>query len=906
MGKYDHMLSMGLESFRTLQEENKLTVLSTLDTLTLDSMLPGDVDIQIYAEDITINSQVMLKNACISAHQIQWDCKTDIDLSGKNGEDAKGINMDPAVIPGASGEDGSPGGNLFIYMESGQPDDLLPPVVSEGGAGGRGQEGTSKSAGGDGGNGGNGGNVYILYKHPLTQILQELEFAYSLKGPEKKQKLEELIDRIDWDEPCYRSMKRHIDQYKKDKKVEACIIGLSSGIAIMMQTTHSNFKISVNGGAYGTYGDGTPSGKNGEWGKTGAKDIIRFSKLSALTAKVLPPAKPVHSAQCRMLLEKAKIMYFAMRNENMQDVAYILQKLVERTEVFRDLNSKNPILDLYCDDSRGLAELQSIHMEASGLLNNLKNGLDYFGNDARFVPLASFAFYNGIQKELINNFKIIEDAFHKYYEALKHDKSSMDVLKTIAEQLGENIKNKETEMRKLKADLFSTSEQINSYQGQTSYLKDNLVKKIDDFKEIIAKHFTFSLKDAQMALSTLVNSPTSAQKWVDTFLKMGGSKLENINDDIGKEVNRKYIINKMKSVSGNISSIIISFKQEYDGSIAFDELSACKLLASESDLFGMLNAFYEQFPGALAELKKCFSEYVSAVVSRNSQIILYNTICSSFIQVSSELKSNRQKLEKVKQEEFQKLNPNLPEVAALVSQMYYMARCDLMETMTLTARAYRLWSLNDENIISKMYKNNPSELNHSFFVKHQSDFIKAYQTAVEQFGRNASAFPARRDQRGIEVELTQAQTELLKINHTVFVTINPALFQTSKLENPFYGYYNIRIGNVRVWADGAKTSDDKLHIGITHTGSSHYVNAYNQLLTFRHNPVSASFQYKTDTKEIFREGDMGWTDDEKKYALTSPFTTWKISIRNENNIGLDLSKLSKIVMEFHGKSYPMP
>lgn len=898
------MLSMGLENFRVVQEREELIILSTLDNWTLDSKLPGKTDIHVYAEDVTINSSVKLRNAYISAHQILWDNEACINLSGINGTSAQGVNMQPEKS-GSTGGCGGSGGTFFIYMESGQPEHLLLPVIADGGSGGRGQEGTLNTAGGNGGDGGNGGNVYVLYRHPYTKFVEELEFVNNLKGETKRRELEAFIARANWEAPCCKTMKIHVDRYRTDKDAEACIAGLAMSASVIVETAPSEFILSADPGEYGTRGEGTPSGENGKRGMPGVKNVIRFTKLSSFSSNVLPPVKPIHVVQCRMLLEKASLMYFSMRDETVQDVALVLQKLVERTEVFQDRESKNPLLSLYKNEE--LEELYSIHREAAGLLNNIKNGLDYFGYDARFVPLASFSFYQEIQNQLIDSFMAIDKGFHKYYEDLKGNKASMDVLDTVIGQLEKTIKQNGEALEKLKADLSETGKQISSYQSPISYLRNNLISKINDFEDIISKHFALNLKDAQMALSTLVNTPTSMQKWVDTFIAMGGNRLINFSDDYGKEINRDYIIAKMKTVSGEISSVITSFKQENDGGLEFDELSACKLLVREDEIFGMLDSFYAQFPDELTELKESFREYVSTVISRNTQIILYNAMFSQFIQVSSERESKCQKLEKVKREGFKKMDPNLPEVASLVSQTYYSARRDLMETLVLTARAYRLWSLNDENIIADMYKKSPPELNCSFLNDCQSGFIKAYRRAVEEFGRNASVFPAEAGQKGIELELTPLQVKSLKHNNTVLVAINPATFQSKKSETPFYGYYNIRIDNVRVWVDGAQTRDNALHVNIQHTGAEQYVNADNKLLAFRHNPVTASFQYNTRTKEIYREGDMGWRDeDAKKYALIGPFTTWRISLKCENNLDLKLSQVSGVVMEFHGRSYAMP
>ncbi|MCL2254851.1 MAG: hypothetical protein FWC09_10455 [Lachnospiraceae bacterium] len=905
MANYDDILSMGLESFRTYENNGVLTVLSTLENLELtDGIIPCDKEVHIYAENVTIKNSLKMLNASISVHQFLTEKDSAIILSGDNGKAAQGINLEKDK-EGLKGGDGAAGGKLTVYAESGHPECLLPTIITNGGNGGYGQEGTAQTAGGDGGNGGSGGFVQILYRHPLTQMALELTALKKLNKTLQEHSLDELIIRYakEWREPSYQTLNKNIEKYHKDKNAVRCLDGLLTSIGILIYTAESNFRLSVNGGSYGVHGTGAPGGKNGLLGNAGQKEIVRFELLADFSGNT-QAAAPMHLAQCRMLLEKVKLMYFASASlsGDEQEIIFTLQKLTERLELFNGLKAENPLLALYTKEN--IEEFQNIYKEAAGLLNNIKNGLDYFGHDPRFVPLASFSFYREIVGQLVDNFKVIEDSFNKYYQDLKENKATMEALETVISQFENEIKSNKELIEKIKSELFAGAEQINFYQNQTGFLNEDLLAKINSLANIIEKYFKFSLKDVQMAISTLVSSPDSIKKWTETIIKMGCNHLENISDDYGKDINRKYIVTKIRNVSGTIMTLIDDFKQENDGKLAFDELSATKLLAAESEIFSLLNSFYEQFPAELTELKNCFREYASVVLNRNSQILLYNALSSRLLQTSAQLKSNNQKLNKVKQESFQKLNPNLPEVAAMFSQMYYAARRDVMEVMSLTARAYRFWSLSEENIIAKLYDKAPKELNHAFFTKHQFDFVKAYQKAVEDFGRNASLFPARKGGQGIMFKLTAAQIAVLKEKNVVFVTIDPSFSKTSKQESPFFGYYNIRLSTVRVWVEGAVTADDILHVNIMHTGTEGLVNKGDKLLTFRHEPRNASFEYDLKTNKIKRDGVLGLEIDKSTYELIGPFTTWRISIKEEYNSGLNLKEVAGISLEFHGSGYP--
>jgi hypothetical protein len=911
------MLSSGLECYRVLKEDGKLTVLSTLDKLEIgeNKQLPGSfptTDLEIYAEGIELAGPLRCRNAVLSVSSLRADAKkqTEIDVSGEQGTNAVGENMDPNKSPGDPGGNGLNGGNLFLYTEGGDAGTLIPKLLATGGKGGNGQGGTSQTAGGNGGCGGNGGVIQVAYIHPYTGLIKKLENIYQQPASESKQyQTDQLIAAIVTDPTLAGVLAQALKSYEKSRDCDAFILSAVRSLGLLILNTDSKMQLKTEGGAYGVHGVGNPSGKNGAAGLSGKTYKQSLENLSELTELKIP-VKPVHGAQCRMLLEKLKIMYFAMTEKTLPDVASGFQRLVTRTAVFKDLTSGHPLFDIYNNGEkhpcRELTDLQGINAEASGLLNNLKNGLDIFGLRSDYAPTASFSFYRDIQEKLVANFGILEEKYNKYYADMLENKATMDAFKSMTAQLNQTINALDSDIEKEERELFIIAERINTYQLQLVPLHKALLEKIDEFQAIIKKHFQFSLKDFVSVVATVAKQPQNVLGWSKELAQIGMNHMTQLTDDTGKAVDKKLLIDKVRVVEGKVDSIIDTYHQENSGMITVDDMSACKLIAAEEELMGVFSKFYEDFPQELDELEKLFKEYIDAMIGRNTQILLYNTTVSQIILQSASLKNAKAQKEHIDSKKYEEFDPMAPEIAAFVSQMYYSARTDVMKNLSLTARAYQLWSLSEKNLMSAILSKQPKDLNHAFFVKCQSDILGAYQLAVENFGGGAGPFPNKKTQPGIQVSLSHQQIELLKKNHQVTINLQPAFSETSKLENPFCGYYNIRIQTVRAWVNNAQTTDRNLHVKITNLGNDGYVNMDNRLQSFQQAQITTSFEYNLDSKnDIVRDGDMGWKDDSTKgiYALLSPFASWRISIKDDYNPGLNLDAVDEVILEFRGTSY---
>jgi hypothetical protein len=116
---------------------------------------------------------------------------------------------------------------------------------------------------------------------------------------------------------------------------------------------------------------------------------------------------------------------------------------------------------------------------------------------------------------------------------------------------------------------------------------------------------------------------------------------------------------------------------------------------------------------------------------------------------------------------------------------------------------------------------------------------------------------------------------------------------------------------VRVWIDGAKTSNGTLQVHITHTGRETLCDTSGNTYRFTHEPITKLFRYALATKTITEEANFGCaqttsTGTTEIYAAIGPFTTWQIQVKAEENVGLDLSGVTGVQLEFHGTNLAFP
>jgi hypothetical protein len=920
------LLSKADELFQTLVIGDKRLVLSAEDLLTVG--IGTDVsddysaqDVYLYAESMLFSSSLRFKSGVLSSYSVLPTPGSVFSTSGAKGEAAEARKP-----PTTDGEGGKTAGMMRWYSEYFDPDKPYLELAARGGDGGEGKQALGSDPGGNGGDGGAGGKVLAVIVHPYLRLFDRLLAIYKDTNETRKRGDLKLV---------VASMEGTQALNPVRMKLQSALAGTvdtlnrtlrEAGLQLqtMVETWRATFKIDVAGGAYGVWGKGNPAGNNGKPGGPGEAKVVLARSTADLASATLDPFFMIHPVQCSLVLERLKLAYFSadpVKNpDGVTSLASSLRRLRDRTELFTTLAADHAIAKYYADHEdefgalNSVVALKSLNTNAKRLLDQITNGLDYFGMASNDVPLASFSYYggsggdSGLLDKQIALFKTIETAYDVAYDELKSNKAKMDAIRASREQQRQLITNTENDITALRTTLHSVGDVIDSYQVTLPPMKKKIVDKLTEIEDKIKDHFDFNPKSFLSSLSLLAFAPESKLMWGVVIAQTAVSGVTEITDDQGDQVNKDYLVRQLKTIDGSLSSIDEGYKALDDGQLKADDPDAGKLLALEDTLTSTLDKYYNQFPDDLTELKTQYKAYVDAVMARNEQILKYNAIVILLARKHDAVKQARDTLASLADETLDNLKPDLPALTSFVSQTYYASRNLVMETLAKTARSYRFWALSDQNLIALAYQGQSlPKIDSAALAAAQLQILTAHEAAVNAFGSDLAPFPDSDSRKGVIFELNADQVETFKSGQ-VTVPVPLADRHARLKDNPFADMANVRLLVVRVWVDGATSADGNITLDITHTGSEKIVNRDGLIFSFSHDTKDAQFRYSLADNSIQLDGQIGKVtfagsntpEWKSTYALVGPFTYWQIEARDQANDELDLSNVTGVRMEFRG------
>ncbi len=921
------LLSQSLEAFQTCTVNGRLVVVSVLDDFEVgDQSDFGDdfrtQDVLLYAENLLLSSALRMKNGVVSAHALTLTGDDPaFDVAGEPGESPSTPNQDPNSA-GTAGSPGSPGGTLSLYLETSSDTSWSLGLGASGGNGGDGQMGTDKTAGGDGGAAGAGGTVVAVVGVEALNWLDTLRSVYKLdERGAQNEALRELATQIK-DASGPPSLITEIDDAvaASDAQFSAKLEVVALQLQEMGSGVRSDVLVAcdVTAGNPGTYGAGTTNGKTGASAQKGQKSCVTFGTPSDLSEGSWSTFALVHPSQCSRLLEKIKLMYWTLdpvaNPSGVGDLMALMLRLQARTALFAEADDSSALVEFYNEHESeigafgSVAELVSVHQQVTNLLAQVKQGQDLFGYDAAYVPLASLEFYRDVLDSLLEDFEVLEQAYESYFSAVEAQEKNSAAIRATRNAQDQVISQATSENATLKSYVLQTATVIDSYQTILPGLLDNVNSAIDALDTKMQDHFDFNWDNVFSSMQTLAFAPESKFMMLTEGAQFMYDGTTNVTNDQGVPVDKSYVVSQVKAVEGSIDSVSEGYSAMDDGELQCDDPGAGKLVTEEQQFDAVMDQFYSSFPSEIDAVKQAVDAYLTQIQARNNQILNYNAAVVKMESNAQAISDATAQKQVVNQDAIETLDPTLPSMLSYVSGVYYSAREQVMRTLDLTARAYKFWALSDSDLISTAYGGNTlPTINYSTLVAASTTILEAYSQAVEGFGTNSSSFPAQSSQNQFIVEANELQVQLFQELGGAMLDVAPATPSTTRTESPFADMANVRVNKVRAWVDGAKTTNGTLRLRITHTGRETIVNTTGESYAFDHSPVDKLFEFDIATGEVLLEADFGVENtssgSSNTYAALGPFTSWYVQAKADDNIGLDLSEVTGLRLEFHGTSF---
>ncbi|KAF4434166.1 serine protein kinase [Fusarium austroafricanum] len=598
-----------------------------------------------------------------------------------------------------------------------------------------------------------------------------------------------------------------------------------------------------------------------------------------------------------------------------------------------------------------VSDLAQIRAQAGLYLCNIAHGKDIFGHDgggkdpgARWVPRLQYMQYaKAITKSLPPLKKLVISIAAQ--QGTQQDPQSN--VRLLADSVQAHIETLQQQIQLTTSStgpLNSAGSQIQQYTPALKAMRAIIQVQVAALTDEVQTSWNFNPSDIINGITQLTSSLDELVAGLSIFSGLYTS-FTTIEGDDGSDVNKQYVIKQFDSAGKDLGKLNETVKMTASGTYSVDDPGATKLIADEKTLKDLLDKFEGALDaGKVKDLKKTLYEYAKLAKTRNAAVLKYNT-AAIMVAKLQDLKLYTKK-------------------AAVISRPLLLFQLKIFNSMCATAyeliyetaRSTQLWTLwlddqvdpplptsgfDDDNTVEQI-KNYVDSLDSKF-----TSWLSLYSENPGLIFPNPTSAPGQTSS-GITWFLSQDQVSDLQ-NKTIddlsgstgqqeyqimFTLPAPTSQSTGTSGSPDYnlftGYANVRVNQVLVWLFGARVQPDKetqqcrLCIEISHLGNDTITkNDGKTNLQFLHSATQLKFVYdptnvtswaaaqKTNPITVQNldsggEGagrDSARTERSLSVAPIGPFATWMLTVRERENNGLDLSKLTGICLEFWGSAH---
>lgn len=942
--------------------EDSVVILSSSNVILGDkSQMQGDFmgkNLYVYAEEIALSGTLKAKSVTMVAQRFLFSDGV-ISVSGRDGEDLMPDMQNGAPAKGNPGMDG---GQIFLLATNQEPNTFQVQLKATGGKGGKGQpytNGTNPGTGaylpgklmieavkdnrtpqaetvqiygGDGGDGGNGGNVIVLLGTPLRQVCQQIQSVMT-EGTSLREKVScytKLLEKQNLPEGIQAGLQNAVsaleqlhsandEQIKQiDDTLRLVLLSALADETILLQQRGLRLA-DVSGGAAGRGGE-SPShlGKAGAEGHKGT--VVMDSFYGWEEEERIDLA--VHPQQCRMLLERAKMLYWSgdyRVNLAAYEEAYqLFDILSQRMEyVYRGKRKETYEADISVLMADALEDagkiFEDVRQETSLRLSLMQQQCDYYGNSTDQVPLTSFQMLCQQFQEALSQLSILEEGYHGYYEKLEKQTVAMDDILQSHSQLQQVIVRAEKDQQTLETQATEQATMIHHYQAMLPHLKQKAQEAVLSVKGKIWKGHGCSMDDFLSALSMCAFMPDSVFMYGIQGAGLLYQDQRMVEDATGNKFRKEFVVHQAKQCEATLEGLAEGYQVLQSGTIAPDDPGADKLLVAQQSFEALLDQFYNQF-GPCTQERQAVGDYVQAVVARNNLILAYNQTLVSWMNQKLLQEKSIKDTALLQQSTLQNYHADAPDLTAYMTRLYHNGKMQVLELLYLAQKAYSHWALSKENILYDTFgKTLPNQADAHMISAALTALTKAKIDALEKRRIQAQKFPAKEGSRGICYCISGKELgyviENLKNYHQFMVELKAPDPETGDQENVFYGLYDVRVHQVKIRlqlkSEKTQTQDKRMiHISMVHNGLEEIKDRSGISFHFRHQPIYLAYRYDYDNGEELLDGC--FENEDEEFGRWSPFCQWHFLFNPNYNSWLNYDDIVSIELEFFGTAYGYP
>jgi|GEM_PF-2698231 len=536
-----------------------------------------------------------------------------------------------------------------------------------------------------------------------------------------------------------------------------------------------------------------------------------------------------------------------------------------------------------------------IRLRAEVLLTQLHQGLNYYGRLPHHVPLVTLDYYKNQLTSLLLLGQNIENARNAYNNQQATREARLAAIDTaiteaakMQDKLKESLVQFETQGSQLQDEILQLS-------IARSKQRDVMMASAAAFKRAVTDKAQGCSFEDLLKFATTVISVGKAVYGDYTAISGAIGSLKNVTATLdGLQNAIKHLQTLQKSVS-DIATQWQTLKTELS-----DATPDVSKIVAEQDEFDKMIKPYLDMPEA-QEYSKSVHDYLGVVQAVNKKLLDYNGMLVSRLGMTVQIAQKASELDDIRSRRAQTPDPTAQHFRTYMAATYEDIRKHIMRYLFEEYTAYRYWALEEKPFVVQDRSMGGLSALHSKLIGDVLDALNERVTVRQSFQNKI-------------VTLTEAarpgQFASFRAGHQEQTAggsstkVHELTFTVPHEERLFGGWWQVLATNFTIALPGVRTERGSILVQLIHSGSVVVDNNKGVAVPFSHIRRLADYSYRIADGVREGGGNLGGDADNKQYIGLSPYATWTIRIKAENNPGLDLSAVREITLTFAGKYYP--
>ncbi|KAG5986447.1 hypothetical protein E4U43_005505 [Claviceps pusilla] len=671
--------------------------------------------------------------------------------------------------------------------------------------------------------------------------------------------------------------------------------GIGGRLGEWQEVWHGHNNVTQEFVYIGRYSNGTDgaAGRAGQvvQGQDGTSAAVKVQKMASVQATIAANAQLF--AQLQLMMQVVKIHYLDRDFERAKNIL---------AWVFGLTTGRSGGGGAYAKKWDGL------HQQAATYLSRLARGLDYFGNAANFLPLASFSLYSSSVTPMLVLGGTVQTVFDTYTRYLKDQTSGYDDFSNAyaaGARAIDTYKKTIADATEQRAKLW---DECLALESQVAEARENMLRADQTFRyavEARRRCLRFAaIVDLITALTgfpaDIIDGVKQAKEaaWFGAAGSLAGGLPGNLVG-LGKTINV-------------LSSDFSDAQEQWDRTTAALEADGADSakLAGDLDAINREMAEYMDMPEARA-YNAAVRAYVGLCQARNMKIMECSKLDEDVLGLEAKIDQTQTQMDELKSTESGKLDPTLAPYRTFLLGLYNNYKDSLLDQLFFETTAFRYRTLKDFGQIIQS-GNTLAELS-----VMQGQILQAvidHQNGVGAIEQPFQSLVTR------PFQSATAESVLNFLNGPG----GDLVFRLPFGEASFQGLAQIQLTKFAVSLPGVQFAPSlssssseprKVYVSLRCHGDCSVVDpkSATNIFRFTHNPIMATYQYEVvkgddgrDEEKYLAGGALVDTGDgnEQKSISLSPFCTWTMSLPAKFNVGVDLSQVSDVILSFGGKGLP--